>query len=52
MAVKQYRELETHLVLCQRVGLLCELAVEDLLTKTEHISRMLSGLRKALQNRL
>jgi four helix bundle protein len=40
-------ELETHLLLSQRLGLMQE-AVESLLGPTDRISRMLSGLRKAL----
>ena len=45
-------ELETHLVLSQRVGFLDQAALEPLLALAERISRMLSGLRKALEKRL
>jgi four helix bundle protein len=45
-------ELETHLLLSQRVGLLKQECLEPLLTLTDRISRMLSGLRKALERRL
>ena len=45
-------ELETHLLLSQRVGFLRESDLEPLLTLADRISRMLSGLRKALENRL
>src|SRR5262249_60838395 len=45
-------ELETHLMLSQRVGLLDPAKATLLLTQTERISRMLSGLRKALEKRL
>src|SRR5262245_457599 len=45
-------ELETHLLLSQRVGLLSEDCLEPLLTLIDGISRMLTGLRKALQRRL
>jgi four helix bundle protein len=45
-------ELETHLLLSQRVGFLDQVELECLLALTERISRMLSGLRKALHNRL
>jgi four helix bundle protein len=38
-------ELETHLTLSQRVGLLDQDKTTPLLTQTERISRMLSGLR-------
>ncbi|MFN4260802.1 MAG: four helix bundle protein [Gemmataceae bacterium] len=44
-------ELETHLMLCQRIGLLTQQQLDSLLTLTDHISRMLSGLRKALEGR-
>ncbi len=44
-------ELETHLILSQRVGLLKQAALESLLPLTDRVSRMLSGLRKALQKR-
>jgi four helix bundle protein len=45
-------ELETHLMLCQKVGLLPSAELETLLTLTNRIGRMLSGLRKALGKRL
>jgi four helix bundle protein len=45
-------ELETHLILCQRVGLLKPQQLDLLMAMTDRISRMLSGLRKALENRL
>ena len=44
-------ELETHLMLSQRVGLLDQAKAAPLLTQTERVSRMLSGLRKALTRR-
>src|SRR6516165_10296995 len=44
-------ELETHLMLSQRVGLLDQNATTLLLTRTERISRMLAGLRKAPEKR-
>jgi four helix bundle protein len=44
-------ELETHLLLSCRVELLTEAQLEPLLDLTDRISRMLSGLRKALKNR-
>jgi four helix bundle protein len=43
-------ELETHLLL--KVGFLDQAELERLLALTERISRMLSGLRKALSKRL
>ena len=45
-------ELETHLLLSQRVGLLGQAELDRLLALTDRISRMLSGLRKALEKRL
>ena len=45
-------ELETHLLLSQRVGLLTAEQQNALLEMTDKISRMLSGLRKALLKRL
>jgi four helix bundle protein len=45
-------ELETHLMLVQRIGLLDQAKVTSLLTQSERISRMLSGLRKALEKRI
>jgi four helix bundle protein len=45
-------ELETHLMLSQRVGLLDQAKATHILAQTERISRMLSGLRKALDKRL
>jgi four helix bundle protein len=44
-------ELETHLMLSQRVGLLEVAELEKLLAASDRISRMLSGLRKALQQK-
>ena len=41
-------EVETHLLLSHRVGLLNQEALGRLLTMAEEISRMLSGLRDAL----
>ena len=45
-------EVETHLLLSHRVGLLEQVELEPLLALTDRISRMLSGLRKALEKRL
>jgi four helix bundle protein len=45
-------ELETHLMLSQRVDLLSGEDLEILLALTDRISRMLSGLRKSLERRL
>ena len=46
------KELETHLILSQRVGLLKQQNTEPLLRLADEISRMLTGLRKTLQSRL
>ena len=45
-------EVETHLMLSQRVGLLEPSELENLLVLTDRISRMLSGLRKSLLQKL
>lgn len=45
-------ELETHLILSQRVNLLSQADIENLLQMTDRISRMMSGLRRSLQKRL
>lgn len=46
------KELETHLILCGRVGFLAEAEVVHLLEHCDAISRMLMGLRTALEARL
>jgi four helix bundle protein len=45
-------ELETQLLICVRIDLLYEDAVKPQLDRTDRISRMLTGLRKALEKRL
>jgi four helix bundle protein len=52
MARGSLMELETHLLLSCRIGLLDREALERFLAMTEEISRMLSGLRQALEARL
>ena len=44
-------ELETHLILSQRVGLLKAPDAEALLNLADEISRMLSGLRRSLEQK-
>lgn len=44
------KELETHLILAQRISLLTSEQLDPLLAATEEISRMLSGLRSALED--
>ncbi len=46
------KELETHLMLAHRVELLDEEALQELMARTDRISRMLAGLRASLQSRL
>ena len=45
-------EVETHLLLSQRVGLLNQTTLDALLTISDEISRMLSGLRRALEKKV
>jgi four helix bundle protein len=45
-------ELETHLILSRRIGLLDASALERLLQLSDEISRMLAGLRQALKRKL
>lgn len=45
-------ELETHLIISERIGLLDATHLTPLLYLTDEISRMMSGLRKALERRL
>ena len=42
-------ELETHLILSQRVGLLAEAELKSISAITDRVSRMLSGLRKRVE---
>ena len=46
------KEVETHLMLSQRVGLMTVEQLETLLKLTDEISRKMSGLRKTLEKRL
>jgi four helix bundle protein len=46
------KELETHLILSQRIGHLAPNDLDALLARTDRVSRMLTGLRKALQSKL
>jgi len=46
------KELETHLLLCQRVGLLKDADLPSLMTLCDRISQMLSRLRQALKRKL
>jgi len=46
------KEVETHLILSQRVGLLAKDQLDELLQRTDEISRMLTGLKKSLEKRV
>jgi four helix bundle protein len=46
------KELETHLILSQRVGLLQEADLQPVMSLCERVSQMLSRLRQALEKRL
>ncbi len=52
MARGSLMEVETHLLLCVRVGLLSEDQLIPLLNLSERISQMLSRLRQALERKL
>lgn len=52
MARGSLMEVETFLQLSQRVGLLPPETVDGLLTLTDEISRMLTGLRHSLEEKL
>jgi four helix bundle protein len=52
MAIQSYRELEVWQLSSQRVGLLDQAKTSPILSQAERISRMLSGLRKALEKHL
>jgi four helix bundle protein len=52
MARGSLMEVETHLLLASRVGLLDQIDLDKLLALADRISRMLTGLRKALEQRL
>jgi four helix bundle protein len=44
------KELETHLMLCNRVGLLAEPETKNILEKCDHIGKMLHRLIRSLQS--
>lgn len=52
MARGSLMELETHLLISGRVDLLTQEKLDPLLALTDRISRMLAGLKKALEKRL
>jgi four helix bundle protein len=45
-------ELETHLILSESVGMLASDALSSLLAQADEVSRMLTGLRRSLEQRL
>ncbi len=45
-------EVQTHLLLCQRVGLVSETELNQLMPSCERISQMISRLRLSLERRL
>ena len=47
-----HMEVQTHLLLAQRVGLLNEADLQSLLTLCERISQMISRLRQALEKKV
>jgi four helix bundle protein len=52
MARGSLSELETHLILSQRVGQISEVVLDECLGLTQEVGRMLIGLRKSLECRL
>ena len=46
------KELETHLLLCERLDLCAAEAVDKILQKADQLGRMLGGLQRALQQRV
>jgi four helix bundle protein len=46
------KELETHLLLGQRVGLLNDTDLPSLMDRCDQVSKMLSGLRQSLERKL
>ncbi|CZT34884.1 four helix bundle protein [Rhizobium sp. 9140] len=45
------KELETHLIICQRVGLMDAYASEEMLKQCEENGKMISGLIRAVQRK-
>lgn len=52
IATGSLKELETHLVIANRLQYLDRNAVEKLFEKTEKVGRMLTGLRRSIEQRL
>ena len=51
MASGSLAEVETQLIIAQRLGMISQHEAEDLMDRTEEISRMLGGLKRSLQSR-
>ena len=43
-------ELETHLTLCQRVGLIAKTDLQPLMALADEVGKMIRGLQKAISN--
>ncbi len=52
MARGSLAELETHVTSCRRIGRISEIELDVCLDLCDEISRMLSGLRRSLENRI
>ncbi|MHB1557808.1 MAG: four helix bundle protein [Isosphaeraceae bacterium] len=52
MARGSLSELETHLILSQRIGRITEVQLEEFLRLSQEVGRMLIGLRKSVEGRL
>jgi len=46
------KELETHLILSRRIGLMGETPLEQLMQSCDEVGRMLAGLRQAIKRKL
>ena len=51
MAQGSLKELETHLVICERVGLMHELETKKLLGQADEIGRMMRSMIRSLQQK-
>ena len=45
------KELETHLIVCRRVGLMHEIDANDLLAKADEVGKMLRSMVRSLQRK-
>ena len=44
-------ELETHIQIAERLGYVDGIAVQEILSRTDHVARMITGLRRSLRAR-